>query len=64
MVMGGRGQVYIIQRITTTHQANLAETMSKSSRVQSRPSDVPRALVSNYLKGNWGLLIFIDFIDP
>ena len=56
--------MYIIQRITTTHQANLAETMSKSSRVQSRPSDVPRALVSNYLKGNWGLLIFIDFIDP
>ena len=37
--MGGRGQVYIIQRITTTHQANLAETMSKSSGVQSRPSD-------------------------
>ena len=39
MVMGGRGQVYIIQRITTTYQANLAETMSKSSSVQRRPSD-------------------------
>ena len=39
MVMGGRGQVYIIQRITTTYQANLAETMSKSASVQRRPSD-------------------------
>lgn len=64
MVMGGRGQVYIIQRITTTYQANLAEAVSKSCRVQRRPRDGSKGLVSNYLRGNWSLLIFIDFIDP